>query len=94
MIGLPTARQALLIIASTCAAASAAPADTPEPMGAVRQYIDAFNKGDMEAMAATCAVPASILDGRLAGADCLQGLVQRRLDYRRARGRHRLFRYS
>jgi hypothetical protein len=63
MIGLPTARQALLIIASTCAAASAAPADTPEPMGAVRQYIDAFNKGDMEAMAATCAVPASILDG-------------------------------
>jgi ketosteroid isomerase-like protein len=63
MIGLPTARQALLIVASTCAAASAAPADTPEPMGAVRQYIDAFNKGDMEAMAATCAVPASILDG-------------------------------
>jgi ketosteroid isomerase-like protein len=32
-------------------------------MGAVRQYIDAFNKGDMEGMAATCAVPASILDG-------------------------------
>jgi len=29
----------------------------------VRQYIDAFNKGDMEGMAATCAVPASILDG-------------------------------
>jgi len=32
-------------------------------MGAVRQYIDAFNKGDMEGMAATCAVQASILDG-------------------------------
>jgi len=29
----------------------------------VRQYIDAFNKGDMDGMAATCAVPASILDG-------------------------------
>jgi ketosteroid isomerase-like protein len=63
MIGLPTARQALLTIASICAVASTAPADTTEPMGAVRQYIDAFNKGDMEAMAATCAVPASILDG-------------------------------
>jgi ketosteroid isomerase-like protein len=63
MIGIPTARQALLIIALICAGASAAVADTTEPMGAVRQYIDAFNKGDMETMAATCAVPASILDG-------------------------------
>lgn len=92
MIVIPTARQALLIIASICTAASTAPADTTEPMGTVRQYIDAFNKGDMEAMSATCAVPASILDGmasaRLAGADCMQGLVQRRVDYRRARRRH------
>jgi hypothetical protein len=32
-------------------------------MGAVRQYMDAFNKGNMDGMAATCAVPASILDG-------------------------------
>ena len=63
MIVIPTARQALLIIASICTAASTAPADTTEPMGTVRQYIDAFNKGDMEAMSATCAVPASILDG-------------------------------
>jgi len=63
MIGIPPARQALLIIALICAAASTAPADTTEPMGAVRQYIDAFNKGDKEAMAAICAVPASILDG-------------------------------
>ena len=63
MIGRPTPRQALLIIASICTVASAALADTMEPVGAVRQYIDAFNKGDTEAMAATCAVPASILDG-------------------------------
>ena len=32
-------------------------------MEAVRQYVDYFNKGDVKAMAATCAVPASILDG-------------------------------
>jgi ketosteroid isomerase-like protein len=63
MIGIPTARRALLIIAAICAAASTSLADRTEPMGAVRQYIDAFNKGDMEGMAATCAVPASILDG-------------------------------
>ena len=63
MIGIPTARRELLIIAAICAAASTSLADTTEPMGAVRQYIDAFNKGDMEGLAATCAVPASILDG-------------------------------
>jgi hypothetical protein len=34
-----------------------------DPMVAVRQYIDAFNKGDMDAMAATCAPTSSILDG-------------------------------
>jgi ketosteroid isomerase-like protein len=32
-------------------------------MAAVRQYIDAFNKGDAKLMAETFAVPASILDG-------------------------------
>ena len=63
MIGISTARRALLIIAAICAPASTSLADTTEPMGAVREYIDAFNKGDMEGMAATCAVPASILDG-------------------------------
>ena len=36
---------------------------TTDPLAAVRQYIDAFNKGDREAMAATFAVPGSILDG-------------------------------
>jgi ketosteroid isomerase-like protein len=34
-----------------------------DPMAAVRQYIDAFNKGDVKAMAATCAAAMSILDG-------------------------------
>jgi ketosteroid isomerase-like protein len=37
--------------------------ETAEPMAAVRQYIESFNKGDVKAMAATCAVPMSILDG-------------------------------
>ena len=32
-------------------------------MAAVRQYIDAFNGGDVKAMAAICAVPMAILDG-------------------------------
>src|SRR5919112_1137397 len=36
---------------------------TDDPMAAVNQYMDAFNKGDGEAMAATFAVPGSILDG-------------------------------
>jgi ketosteroid isomerase-like protein len=31
-------------------------------MAAVRQYIEAFNEGDGEAMAATCADPMQILD--------------------------------
>lgn len=34
-----------------------------EPMVAVRHYIESLNKGDPKAMAATCAVPMSILDG-------------------------------
>lgn len=34
-----------------------------DPMTAVNQYIEAFNKGDGNAMAATFAVPGSILDG-------------------------------
>jgi ketosteroid isomerase-like protein len=36
---------------------------TKDPMAAVRQYIDGFNKGDAKVMAATFAVPGSILDG-------------------------------
>ena len=36
---------------------------TNDPMAAINQYLDAFNKGDKETMAATFAVPGSILDG-------------------------------
>lgn len=36
---------------------------TQDPMAAVRQYIDGFNKADAKLMAATFAVPGSILDG-------------------------------
>ena len=34
-----------------------------DPMGAVLQYVEAFNNGDSTAMAATCADPMQILDG-------------------------------
>ncbi|OBF42805.1 hypothetical protein A5719_10175 [Mycolicibacterium peregrinum] len=34
-----------------------------DPMAAVRRYIDAFNRGDVDAMAAECADPMQILDG-------------------------------
>jgi len=37
--------------------------DATGPVGIVRHYIDCFNKGDIEGMAATCADPMSILDG-------------------------------
>jgi hypothetical protein len=36
---------------------------TTDPMATVRQYIDAFNRGDPEAMEMAFAVPGSILDG-------------------------------
>ena len=36
---------------------------TTDPMGALRHYIDCFNKGDVEAMGAACDDPMSILDG-------------------------------
>jgi hypothetical protein len=36
---------------------------TTDPLAAVHQYINDFNKGDGEAMAATFAVPGFILDG-------------------------------
>ena len=34
-----------------------------EPMSTVQKYIDAFNRGDLKDMAATCDVTTSILDG-------------------------------
>lgn len=36
---------------------------TTQPLATVQQYIDAFNKGDVKAMAECFASPASILDG-------------------------------
>lgn len=36
---------------------------TETPLAAVHQYLDAFNRGDAEAMVATFAVPGQILDG-------------------------------
>src|SRR4029077_13280210 len=47
-----------LIITSSSVAS-----DTKDPMATVRQYIDAFNKGDVKAMVVSCADPMSILDG-------------------------------
>jgi ketosteroid isomerase-like protein len=37
--------------------------DSNDPMAAVRQYAEAFNRGDARLMAATCANPMQILDG-------------------------------
>ncbi len=34
-----------------------------DPMAAVGEYIDAFNRGDVDALAAACAEPMQILDG-------------------------------
>jgi ketosteroid isomerase-like protein len=50
-------------IAFFFASVSTALPSTTDPMAAVRQYVDSFNRGDVKAMAATCAVPASIIDG-------------------------------
>jgi ketosteroid isomerase-like protein len=58
----PNTSIAILVASFVCAAISATLANT-EPMAVVRQYVDAFNKGDAEAMAATCADPTSVLDG-------------------------------
>jgi hypothetical protein len=59
----PKMRETIFVIACVCAAASAARSETTEPMGAVHQYVDAFNKADAEAMAANCADGTSVLDG-------------------------------
>jgi len=54
-------RMANLVASSMCAPASATLANA-EPMTVVRQYVDAFNKGEA-AMAANCAEPTRVLDG-------------------------------
>jgi hypothetical protein len=55
-------RIAILVTSFVCAVISATLANT-EPMAVVRQYVDAINKGDADAIAATCADPTSVLDG-------------------------------
>ena len=59
----PKTRKTIFVMAFVCAAASAARSEMTEPMEAVRQYVDAFNKGDVEAMAANCPNATSVLDG-------------------------------
>ena len=58
--------------------------NTTEPMAAIRNYINAFNKGDGDGMAAMFAVPGSILDGMAPhlwlGPTSRSGLVSRRAD--------------
>jgi hypothetical protein len=39
------------------------PPSSDNPVTAVQRYIDAFNKGDVDGMAACFAIPGSILDG-------------------------------
>lgn len=50
------------MLASTAFAEVTGQTDS-DPMAVVREYIDAFNKGDMAGMAATFAIQGSILDG-------------------------------
>ena len=38
-------------------------ASSDDPIAAVRRYVDGFNNGDADAMAAACADPMQILDG-------------------------------
>jgi len=54
---------AFLILISSGYAKGANVTDTKDPISAVRHYIDAFNRADEKEMAATFAVPGSILDG-------------------------------
>ncbi|MFV8050398.1 YybH family protein [Mycobacterium sp. 48b] len=37
--------------------------ESNDPMAAVRRYVDALNRGDVDTMSATCADPMQILDG-------------------------------
>jgi ketosteroid isomerase-like protein len=45
-----------------CIAAPAAASDPSDALGRVRQFIDAFNKGDAKAAVAICADSASVID--------------------------------
>ena len=52
----------LLMVAVIFAAGSARASDKTDVMAAVHQFIDGFNKGDVKAVVAACADPASIVD--------------------------------
>lgn len=56
-------RKSLVAMALVLLSATTALSQTADPMAAVRQYIESFNKGDLKGMTAVCASPASILDG-------------------------------
>jgi len=56
-------RKFFVAIALVLVPVATAVSQTAEPMEAVRQYIDSFNKGDVKGMTAACANPVSILDG-------------------------------
>ena len=54
---------AALVVAAPMPAAAQAPATSKaDVMAVVRQFVDAFNKGDVNAMSATCAEQAAIID--------------------------------
>jgi ketosteroid isomerase-like protein len=56
-------RKLLLTLAvSALLAGPAAATDKTDVMAVIHQWVDGFNKGDMKAMAATCADQASIID--------------------------------
>ena len=55
-------RRAIVALAITLAAGSAAASDKTDVMATVNQFIDGFNKGDVKAALATCASPVSIVD--------------------------------
>ena len=51
-----------LLILCTMLATAAGGAEGPEPIAAVRQFIDSFNKGDVKAAEATHAADVTIID--------------------------------
>ena len=53
----------LLAVVVVLAAVASSMSQTPEPLAAINKYIDNFNKGNAEGMAAMCADTTSILDG-------------------------------
>ena len=52
----------IALAVSMLAAGPAAATDRADAMSVVHQWVNSFNKGDMKAMAATCADQASIID--------------------------------